>query len=171
MDADRLSRWLTLGANVGILLGLILVGFEISQNSALVRAEIINSAFSDQQARAVARVGENSAEVWARSIEDPSTISLADVQVMEADLMVSFLGLRRAALMEEIGVFTGRWRQDYEWLSRPFTTPIGRAYWNYWYDDSINWMREMQPIIENAAPTTESDYVFMLQDSLSPIQQ
>ena len=32
MDKDRLNRWLTLGANVGVIVGLILVAFEINQS-------------------------------------------------------------------------------------------------------------------------------------------
>ena len=40
MDTDKMNRWLTLGANVGVLIGLILLLFEIRQNSDLMRAQI-----------------------------------------------------------------------------------------------------------------------------------
>ncbi len=40
LNANRLNRWLTLGANLGVLVGLILLIVEIEQNSDLVRAEI-----------------------------------------------------------------------------------------------------------------------------------
>ncbi len=40
MDSDGLSRWLTLGANVGVVIGLVLLLFEIRQNSDLMRAQI-----------------------------------------------------------------------------------------------------------------------------------
>ena len=171
MDADRLGQWLTLGANIGILVGLVLVGMEIRQNSALTRAQLVDANFSDQQAQIMVRVGEDSAAAWARSIEDPGSLSLADIQIIEADLRATLLRLRRNAVMEEIGVFTGRWRRDFEWLSRPFTTPIGRAFWNYWYDDSAAWMREMQTYIDNAAPAMEADYMKALKDSLSPKEE
>lgn len=98
-------------------------------------------------------------------------MTLADVQVIEAELWSNLLHLRRLALMEEIGVYTGRWRQDYESFIRPFTTPIGRAFWNYWYDDSADWMRDLQIYIDKSAPTMESDYMNMLRDSLGPIQE
>lgn len=169
MDANWLSQWLTLGANVGILVGLILVVLEIRQNSALVRVQIVDSTFSDQQAQVMARVGDDSARAWARSIENPGNMTLADVQVIEAEFRSTLLRLRRCALMEELGIFSGRWRQDYEWYSRPFTTPIGRAFWNYWYDDSVDWMRDMQVCIDKSVPTMESDYMDVLQDSLRPL--
>jgi len=119
----------------------------------------------------MARVGEDSAIAWAKSVEDPGGITLADVYVVEAELRSTLTRLRRNALMEEIGIFTGRWRQDFEWQSRPFTTPVGRAFWNYWYDESVDWMREMQVYIDKSAPTLESDYMNILQDALRPIQE
>ena len=40
MSADSVNRWLTLSANVGVMIGLILLVIELNQNSSLVRAQI-----------------------------------------------------------------------------------------------------------------------------------
>ncbi len=40
MNTESVTRWLTLGANVGVLSGLILLLIELDQNSDLVRAQI-----------------------------------------------------------------------------------------------------------------------------------
>ena len=40
MNNDRLNRWLSLGANFGVLVGLILLVYEVRQNSDLMRAQI-----------------------------------------------------------------------------------------------------------------------------------
>jgi len=40
MNSDRLNRWLTLVANIGVVTGLVLLIVELNQNSALVRAQI-----------------------------------------------------------------------------------------------------------------------------------
>lgn len=40
MNADNANRWLTLLANVGVVIGLALLIFEIRQNSELVRMQI-----------------------------------------------------------------------------------------------------------------------------------
>lgn len=32
MESDRFNRWLTLGANVGVIVGLVLVAYEINQS-------------------------------------------------------------------------------------------------------------------------------------------
>ena len=40
MSADNLNKWLTLLANIGVVIGLVLLIYEIRQNSELVRAQI-----------------------------------------------------------------------------------------------------------------------------------
>lgn len=40
MNTDKLNRWLALGANVGVLIGLILLVYEVRQNSSLMQAQI-----------------------------------------------------------------------------------------------------------------------------------
>ena len=40
MNPDSVSRWLTLTANLGVVIGLVLLLVELRQNSDLVRAEI-----------------------------------------------------------------------------------------------------------------------------------
>jgi hypothetical protein len=40
MNADRVNRWLTLGANIGVLIGIILLLVELDQNRDLARAQI-----------------------------------------------------------------------------------------------------------------------------------
>lgn len=40
MDSDRLNRWLTLGANLGVLVGLALLVVEIRQSNQLALAQI-----------------------------------------------------------------------------------------------------------------------------------
>ena len=38
--SDSINRWLTLGANVGVVIGLVLLIVELNQNSNLVQAQI-----------------------------------------------------------------------------------------------------------------------------------
>jgi len=39
MHADKLNRWLTLGANLGVIAGLILLVLELDQNREMMRAQ------------------------------------------------------------------------------------------------------------------------------------
>ena len=40
MDAGKVNRWLTLGANLGVLVGIILILIELNQNADLMRAQM-----------------------------------------------------------------------------------------------------------------------------------
>ncbi len=40
MESDRLTRWLTIGANLGVLIGLLLLVAELAQNRDMMRAQI-----------------------------------------------------------------------------------------------------------------------------------
>ena len=42
MNTDKLNRWLTLGANIGVLTGIILLVVELEQSRNMMRAEIRN---------------------------------------------------------------------------------------------------------------------------------
>ena len=54
MNAEKINMWLSLGAYFGVVIGLVLLFFEISQNTELMRAQINQSrtdtAVSEQQA-------------------------------------------------------------------------------------------------------------------------
>jgi hypothetical protein len=39
LNSDRLNRWLTLGANIGVLIGIILLLVELAQNREMMRAQ------------------------------------------------------------------------------------------------------------------------------------
>jgi len=40
MDGDKVNRWLTLSANIGVLIGIILILAELNQNADLMRAQM-----------------------------------------------------------------------------------------------------------------------------------
>jgi len=42
LDNDRLNRWLTLGANIGVLIGIILLLVELDQNRDMMRSQTRN---------------------------------------------------------------------------------------------------------------------------------
>ena len=46
MDSDKINKWLTLGANLGVLVGIFLLVLEINQNTLLMRAQNFNDRTS-----------------------------------------------------------------------------------------------------------------------------
>lgn len=51
MKADSVNKWMTLGANLGVVFGFILLILELNQNSDLVSAQIHQSRSDAQVSR------------------------------------------------------------------------------------------------------------------------
>jgi len=76
LTADTLNRWLTLGANVGVLIGIALLLIELNQNELMMRAqtrtelsngivEILNLSASNPQLASLIRRADNGEELSA----------------------------------------------------------------------------------------------------------
>jgi len=59
MEPDKVNRWLTLGANVGVLIGIILLVVELDQNREMTRAQTRND-ISQQLSSRLLSVATNS---------------------------------------------------------------------------------------------------------------
>lgn len=49
IDTDKLKRWLTLGENIGVLSGLILVALQINQNSEIAKSQLAKDDFGSNR--------------------------------------------------------------------------------------------------------------------------
>jgi hypothetical protein len=74
MDSDKLNKWLTLAANVGVIAGIVFLAIEIRQNSDAVRAqtrtqlseqvmELLSVNMNDQEYASVLMRGNNVEEL------------------------------------------------------------------------------------------------------------
>ena len=139
MNNGKLSNWLQITANIGIVVGLLLVGVQLKQNSDLLKTQLLY----DESRRAVDLetlvVGENGAEVWAKSITDAKNISLPEQRIMEALLWSFVEQLRSTRLLTELGLL-----EDEEWRLRVssesafyLANDYGKAWWaNYSSENS-----------------------------------
>ncbi|PHS39481.1 MAG: hypothetical protein COA91_06005 [Robiginitomaculum sp.] len=73
---ERLNRWLTLGANIGVVLGLIILIVEVRQNAKLTRAnmEITKNSFLAEIELNIAK--PEFAKVWIKSIRNPEDLPI-----------------------------------------------------------------------------------------------
>ena len=134
MNNSKLANWLQITANVGIVVGLLLVGVQLKQNSDLLKTQLLY----EESRRAVDLetlvVGENGAEVWANSISDAKNLSLPEQRIMEALLWSFVEQLRSTRLLAELGLLEEEeWRLRVKSESAFFlANEYGRAWWtNY----------------------------------------
>ena len=131
------SNWLQVGANLGILAGLIIVGFQMKQASDLQKMQIFRDETSAYMANEISLAGEDFAAVWAKSIESPETLTLKELKIMDSYLwghyVYRWMGQYR---LHEMGLL-----DDVEWKREikvdvpvAFGSPFGKAWWQNFKD-------------------------------------
>ena len=134
MDSENVNRWLTLGANVGILIGLIPVFVEIRQNSDLLRLQFINDDLMAVAQTEDPLLGDNPADVMMKAMYSPEDLTYADFRVIDAYLIAKIdLIYRRYQLGQEGILDEDAWKSThlgftFEWL---FGNRFGRLWWEY----------------------------------------
>ena len=102
--SSKLNERLQIAGNVGIIVGLLLVGVQLSQNSALLRTQLLFEESGRLMMLETQYIGENAAEIWAKSIEDPAGLTLAEQRVMEALLWNVAEQWRATRMLADLGL-------------------------------------------------------------------
>lgn len=176
MNYGKVSDWLQVAANLGIVVGLVLVGVQLKQNSDLLKTQLL----FEESRRAVDLetlvVGENGAETWARSISNASELSLADQRIMEALLWGFIEQLRSTWLLAELGLLEDdewRWRVRSEtafWLANDY----GRAWWTNYVDGTTllpdDLVAEINTRLAEANSNFTAEYAATIIDLIIPAE-
>ncbi len=74
MDGDKVNRWLTLSANIGVLIGIILILAELNQNADLMRAQMTQARGDNvMQTYREMMLSDHWVEIRAKGRAAPST--------------------------------------------------------------------------------------------------
>lgn len=139
MKNGKLNEWLQVFANIGIVLGLLLVGVQLKQNADLLKTQLLYEESQRAIELETKVVGENGAEVWAKSITDPASLSLAEKRIIEAILWSFVEQLRASHMLAELGLL-----DDSEWRTRVtsdaayyLANGYGRAWWANFSEETL----------------------------------
>ena len=130
MNTSKFNNWLQIAANLGILIGLILVGFQMRQNSELLGAELV---FTENQrnidyARVLA--GENPSSVFAKHLTNLEDLNFQEQIEIDAFYYLYFENWRSMHYLASIGLTGDEWKirinDDVHWL---LDNPYGKARW------------------------------------------
>jgi len=104
MKTDRVNSWLTLVANVGIVVGLFLVAFQIKQEADLTKVQLFSDHTNSRREWNQAMMGNDPMTVVAKSIESPHELTLAELQIMDMYLIGAVNEIRRLEVLKEAGL-------------------------------------------------------------------
>jgi len=100
MNTENLNRWLTLCANIGVVIGIIFLALELQQNNELLQSQaqetqalsIQNATTLDQDFLLVIAADPVLAETWSTYLRTPETLTA--VERLQASFLMGSL-LRR----------------------------------------------------------------------------
>ncbi len=131
MEASKIGYWLQLLSNIGILLGLVLVGFQMKQNADLLRVQLLYEESDRFSSGERSLIGEDGASVLSKSLTDPTGLTLAERRVVDIHLYSTveqwYAGYRLSVqgLVDEAD-WKHRIQREAEYL---LGNPYGLAWW------------------------------------------
>lgn len=172
MNFEKLNKWLQVSANIGIVLGLVLVGFQLKQNSELARIQLLYEESNRAIDLESQVVGEQAADVWAKSIQSPEDLTLAEIRIMEALLWSFMEQLRGTYRLAELGLLS-----DEDWLTRAegevtfyLSDPYSRAWWKNYSIGNSNLPEDVRTVVDQVIASDNSssrDYITQPQRTLN----
>ena len=140
MDSSKLFNWIQLGGTIGLLIGLLLVAFQINQATELTRLQVENEWRTNWKDQALTMMGEYPTAVIAKAVDDPHSLTTDELLILE-NYMNNFLEYWNTIKhFSEQGLSKkDRWREvfdrdadseGYGLLVYYFGNPVGQAWWD-----------------------------------------
>ena len=141
MHADSFPKWLTLGANLGVLVGISLVAFEINQATVTARAEMVSSHQDRWVAMDLSWQSEGLAAAWAKAMESPDELTLTEMVQLNGFMWsyIDHIGTNR--VLWEMGIFEDPLPSQEDIITNNASIFFGNKYAQAWVvenRDNIN---------------------------------
>jgi len=151
MDTDRVQRWATLGANIGVLIGIILLVVELGQNREMTRAQIRNE-ISRGLTELLMPIVENAevAEIILRANDGEQLTPIEEFRLRRRNELV-FRYWENEHYQYRHGLYDeSEFSADADAIANVISTnPSLRA---YWCDERLHYSMSFMDFVDNAIP-------------------
>jgi hypothetical protein len=129
---DRLHRWLALGANIGILIGLVLVIVQIRQSTQLARATYRSQGSDVANQIWASLMGGHAGDVIEKSVECPKELTYSDFMALDAFLFTAINILYRDYQLAQEGLYSETdWHGTVDAYANWYlANPFARGWWD-----------------------------------------
>jgi len=160
---DQVNRWLSLGANFGVLRGLFILVFEVRQTATLTRTTIEIGAKDSLSAIEFSLATPHSIDAWVKSVRSPHTMTDRDIRIVEAHLVAVQQQWDMLFQMEDAGLVTRARITSHISNTAPFYFGSAHAK-NWWRLQETGWEKTAMyevagPIINAIDPNFLRDYL------------
>ncbi len=130
MDKERLDKWLSVVGHVAVIIGLIVVAFELRQGAAVANGELTTQFMTNWQELDRSRQDPSFAEIYAKAIEDPGNLTLVEKVRLDGYYSVVMDQMELARMLVDLDLF----ESTYEEILRVnvrifFATFYSHAWW------------------------------------------
>ncbi len=157
---------MALGANIGVLAGIVFLALEIRQNSDLARLQFADDRRTTWQQGELVVFGESVAHVWEKSVLNPASLSLAETRILDAYLAFQLTHSTRVFELEQAGLLEVGATKQYMQESLPFffDTEFAKTWWEIegrtWDDEFV---QLADPIIREISKNESVDKLLRIQ--------
>jgi hypothetical protein len=132
----NIGDWVQILSALSILIGIVVVVYEIRQTRAVAEAQLITDQSGIVVSARMSVVGEDGARILAKACDEPAELTRAETEVLSAyyrTLLFSLISRMRVpsetGLLDEVS-FGGSWRgQSMGVAGTVLGTPYGRFWW------------------------------------------
>lgn len=154
MNIEKISSWLQVTANIGILGGLILVGLQLQQNSEILQAQMMSAESQSLIGQEMQIIGEHGATAWVAAMSDPTNVTAEQHRIMEAIFWSAVESWRHVEQLDKLGLAEvdarGRVQDEAPWY---FGNTYGQAWWITRRDGS-GLSSELKQVVDEAIKTS-----------------
>lgn len=132
MNVDKLNDWLQLIAAIGVLIGLLLVAYELRQEHELVRAQLVSETFAATQELRSSFQNPNVTRACVTAYTSPETLTIEEQVILDeyfANVIAVVVG-RNMAMVDQ-GLFDAVYMDNNARIAARviFASDYGREWW------------------------------------------
>lgn len=143
MNLQRLNDWLQVVGVFAVLAGLVLVAYEVRQNSKLVGSELRAVYLTNWMEADRMRTDSEFAATWAKALESPSELTTAELVQLDGYMWGAVALLQLDQELFDVGLFDQRPQQVADSFAAFF---LGSQYAQVWWENNKH--REFQERVD-----------------------
>ena len=136
MTSEKVKKWLSLGANLGVLAGIILLAFEINQATLITRAEMISSHNDRWVTIDLSWQDREFAATWAKAMENPDELTLTEMIQLNGFMWSYFDHIATLSNLWDLGILDDLTRTPEENISANAYMFFGNKYSRAWLEEN-----------------------------------
>ena len=177
MSLERVGHWVGVAANLGVLLGILVVAYQLRLNWEAMQQASNQQISSIATSAEVALMGDTGYEAYAKSIINPSDLTPGELvqlwtymSIAQLNAMQVYMDYREGRVTEPV------WQYSRDIFISYFNYPMGRA----WFEESkqstegtavYSFFDATQEALDESTPDTTRKLFLKMQERASKLRE